>query len=136
MITHAAQDSLERIFFQAARTRLAIDPAHACEIVRAAAQGEARQDLSAEVLVLTIASIDFRIVLLLQFGDDDATRGYYAAHIRTSNLRGVSTALQPLSYRRETRVGRRGIEPRTSCVSSRHSKPLSYKPKCFFPGGR
>lgn len=79
MITHAAQDSLERIFFQAARTRLAIDPAHACEIVRAAAQGEARQDLSAEVLVLTIASIDFRIVLLLQFGDDDATRGYYAA---------------------------------------------------------
>lgn len=79
MITHAAQDSLERIFFQAARTRLVVDPAHACEIVKAQAASEAGQHVSAEMLVLTIASIDFRVVLLLQFADDEATRGYYAA---------------------------------------------------------
>jgi hypothetical protein len=80
VITQAAQDSLERIFFQAARTRLVVDPAHTCEIVRAAAaQGGAGQRPGAEVLVLTIASIHFRIVLLLQFADDEATRAYYSA---------------------------------------------------------
>ena len=53
---------------------------------------------------------------------------------RTSNLRGVSTALSPLSYGRNCvvlrtfRVGQRGLEPRTSCVSSRHSSRLSYRP--------
>lgn len=88
MITHAAQDSLERIFFQAARTRLVVDPAHACEIVRTTAQhDEAGQNFSAEVLVLTIASIGFRIVLLLQFADDEATRAYYAAQGADLTLR-------------------------------------------------
>ncbi|MGN6233813.1 MAG: hypothetical protein ACTHNZ_21935 [Trinickia sp.] len=81
MISHAAQGSFERIFFQAARTRLTVDAAHACEIapVPAHTQGTDRVGPSAEVLVLTIASIDFRIVMLLQFADDDGTRAYYGA---------------------------------------------------------
>ncbi|RDU97161.1 hypothetical protein [Trinickia dinghuensis] len=79
MITHAAQDSLERIFFQAARTRLTVDAAHACDIAPVAAPGETGSGPSTEVLVLTIASIDFRIVLLLQFADDEGTRAYYSA---------------------------------------------------------
>ncbi|PMS20396.1 hypothetical protein C0Z18_10680 [Trinickia dabaoshanensis] len=85
MITHAAQDSFERIFFQAARTRLTVDAGHACEIERVAGQGD--MDSSVDMIVLTIASIDFRIVLLLQFADDDATRGYYAAHSAERSLR-------------------------------------------------
>lgn len=85
MITHAAQDSLERIFFHAARTRLTMDAAHACEIVRAARPGD--MGPNADVIVLTIASIDFRIVLLLQFADDDATRAYYAAQGADRSLR-------------------------------------------------
>jgi hypothetical protein len=79
VISHAAQDSFERIFFQAARTRLTTDPAHACDIVPAASPERAGQGPSAEVLVLTIAAIDFRIVMLLQFADDEGTRAYYGA---------------------------------------------------------
>ncbi|MGG1944041.1 hypothetical protein AB1286_04440 [Trinickia sp. NRRL B-1857] len=85
MITHAAQDSLERIFFQSARTRLTVDAGHACEIVPVAARGEIGP--SPEIIVLTIASIDFRIVLLLQFADDEATRGYYAVQGADRSLR-------------------------------------------------
>lgn len=79
MITHAAQSSIERIFFHAARTRLTVDAGHACEIVQAAWPGPGDRGPSGDMIVLTIASIDFRIVLLLQFANDDATRAYYAA---------------------------------------------------------
>lgn len=94
MISQAAKDSFERIFLHAARTRLTMDPTHACEIapivVRVPsededASGDRRpthwreheRGPSAEVHVLTIASIGFRIVLLLQFTDDEATHAYY-----------------------------------------------------------
>ena len=87
MITHAAQSSIERIFFHAARTRLTIDAGHACEIVQAAQPGTGDMGPSGDMIVLTIASIDFRIVLLLQFADDDATRAYYAAQGADRSLR-------------------------------------------------
>lgn len=87
MITQAARDSLERIFFQAARTRLTVESSHACDIVRAAARDDAEPEPSAEVLVLTIASIAFRIVLLLQFADDEATRAYYLGQGAERTLR-------------------------------------------------
>lgn len=73
MISPHAQDSFERIFFAAARTRLVSDPQHVCEIVAApgdAAQGE-------HVVLLTISSTQFRLLLLLQVKDDEATRAYY-----------------------------------------------------------
>lgn len=79
MISHTARDSFERIFFQAVRTRLTVDTSHACDIVPVASPGEATHGPSDETLVLTIASIDFRMVLFLQFAEDEATRGYYAA---------------------------------------------------------
>jgi hypothetical protein len=75
MIDPRAKDSIERIFFSAARTRLVTDAQHACEIVsraNAAAQG-------VEVVVLTISSMQFRLLLLLHFNDDPATHQYYAA---------------------------------------------------------
>ena len=87
MITPAAKDSFERIFFQAARTRLTTAPEHTCEIVPAAVRGGAPAGQAAEIHVLTIASIGFRIVLLLQFADDAATRAYYAGQATDRSLR-------------------------------------------------
>lgn len=74
MIGPHAQDSFERIFFAAARTRLVTDPQHACEIAPApgdGAQGE-------HAVLLTISSMQFRLLLLLNVKDDEATRAYYA----------------------------------------------------------
>lgn len=92
MISQAAKDSFERIVFQAARTRLTVNSEHACEIVRAAAHEHAGQRSSAQVHVLTIVSIGFRIVLLLQFADDEATRAYYAG--QTANRALPEAALE------------------------------------------
>jgi hypothetical protein len=73
MISPHAKDSIERIFFAAARTRLVTDPQHACEI--AAHSSEKAQ--GAQVMVLTISSMQFRLLLLLHFNDDETTRRYY-----------------------------------------------------------
>ncbi|WP_430230147.1 hypothetical protein [Paraburkholderia tropica] len=73
MIGSNAQDSFERIFFAAARSRLVTDAQHACEFSPASnevAQGE-------HVIVLTISSMQFRVLLLIHLKDDDATRAYY-----------------------------------------------------------
>jgi hypothetical protein len=75
MIGPLAQDSFERIFFAAARTRLVTDPQHACEIAPVSG-GHAAQD--EHVVLLTIASTQFRLLLLLNVKDDEATRAYYA----------------------------------------------------------
>jgi hypothetical protein len=73
MIGAHARDSIERIFFAAARTRLVTEAQHNCEISPRAA--EAAQ--GARVVVLTISSMQFRLLLLLHFEDDEATRRYY-----------------------------------------------------------
>lgn len=91
MISQAAKDSLERIFFQAARSRLTAEPEHACDIVRVTTRGS-----SAEVIVLTIASIEFRIVLLLQFAEDEATRDYYVARSGQADERTLREAAMEL----------------------------------------
>ncbi|MCG5077550.1 hypothetical protein [Paraburkholderia tagetis] len=73
MIGPQAQDSFERILFAAARTRLVTDPQHACEIASApddSAEGE-------HAVLLTISSMQFRLLLLLHIKDDEATRAYY-----------------------------------------------------------
>ncbi|WP_027796695.1 hypothetical protein [Paraburkholderia acidipaludis] len=73
MIGAQAKDSIERIFFSAVRTRLVTDAQHHCEISPRPA--EAAQ--GAQVVVLTISSMQFRLLLLLHFEDDEATRRYY-----------------------------------------------------------
>jgi hypothetical protein len=73
MIGTHAKDSIERIFFAAVRTRLVTDAQHGCEIAPRAgetAQGE-------RMVVLTISSMQFRMLLLLHFNDDERTRRYY-----------------------------------------------------------
>ncbi|CAM2165172.1 Chemotaxis phosphatase CheX-like domain-containing protein [Paraburkholderia sacchari] len=73
MIGPQAQESFEQIFFAAARTRLVTDPLHACEIT--AAPGERARGEHA--VLLTISSMQFRLLLLLHIKDDEATRAYY-----------------------------------------------------------
>jgi hypothetical protein len=73
MVGTHARDSIERIFLAAVRTRLVTDSQHACEItprVGERAQGE-------HLVVLTISSMQFRLLLLLHFEDDERTQRYY-----------------------------------------------------------
>ncbi|WP_175750518.1 hypothetical protein [Burkholderia anthina] len=90
MISAQARAGFERIFFDAARTRLA--SGGTCEIRPAAddAHGashdsprNAKSRLTPKVVehvaVLTISALHFRLLLALRFRDDDATRRHFAA---------------------------------------------------------
>ena len=74
MISEQAKDSIERIFRQAARLRLTVDAGDSCEITQGAPHHGAADG---ELIVLTISSIVFRLLLVLHFNNDDATRAYY-----------------------------------------------------------
>ncbi|KWF38275.1 hypothetical protein [Burkholderia pseudomultivorans] len=88
MISEQAKGGFERIFFDAARTRLA-SGSGACDIrpaatdVPDAAHAKARARAGAKaaehVVVLTISALHFRLLLALRFSDDDATRRHFAA---------------------------------------------------------
>ncbi|WP_323121153.1 hypothetical protein [Burkholderia alba] len=86
MISAQARDSLDRIFRQAALTRLPVRDGDPCNI----APLDPR-DASAlpgdDVVVLTISSMTFRLLLALHFADDDATRDYYLADTAGRTLR-------------------------------------------------
>ena len=76
MITSQAKDSFERIFRKAAQARLPRDAGDTCEIVPLAEAGTgATKDT--QVVVLTISSIVFRLLLILHFDENDSTRNYY-----------------------------------------------------------
>ena len=101
MISAQAKESFERILEKAARTRLTVDSADTCQIVPqarhgagsnvdAAATGRAGAPASrhaartatdranvANVVVLTISSISFRLLLMLHVNEDAATVAYY-----------------------------------------------------------
>ncbi|CAB3801133.1 hypothetical protein [Paraburkholderia fynbosensis] len=76
MISAHARDSFERIFRKAAQTRLPVKADDLCEIVPLAEAG-AGATKNTQVVVLTISSIVFRLLLILHFDEDDSTRGYY-----------------------------------------------------------
>ncbi|KVM10748.1 hypothetical protein WL05_09465 [Burkholderia ubonensis] len=80
MIGAQAKASFERIFFDAARTRL-VSGGGACDIAPAAdeppRERRSRAKPAAQVAVLTISALHFRLLLALRFNDDDATRRYY-----------------------------------------------------------
>jgi len=74
VISSNAQDSFDRIVRKAVRTRLALHTEDACDI--AVAQPD--DGISGEqALILTISSITFRLLLVLRFDDEAATRAYY-----------------------------------------------------------
>ncbi|MEM5343740.1 hypothetical protein [Paraburkholderia azotifigens] len=89
MISQQAKDSIERIFLHSARTRLPVDSGDACDLAPVDAQ-HANQALAAHVVVLTISSISFRLLLVLHFDDDQTTRDYY---LRESEDRLLAEAL-------------------------------------------
>ncbi len=72
MIGANAVASFERIFFGAARARLVENGG--CEIVPREAPDASR---GMEVVVLTISSLSFRLLLLLHYREDAATRELY-----------------------------------------------------------
>ncbi|MFM0740778.1 hypothetical protein PQQ51_26345 [Paraburkholderia xenovorans] len=76
MITAQAKDSFERIFRKAAQARLPVDSSDICEIVPLADACEGSTK-DTQVVVLTISSIVFRLLLILHFDENDGTRGYY-----------------------------------------------------------
>lgn len=80
MIGSHAKDSIERLFFAAARTRLVTDAQHACEISPRPAEAAQGSDM----VVLTISSMQFRLLLLLHYEDDEATRQYYVGDAQRS----------------------------------------------------
>ncbi|KWB86865.1 hypothetical protein [Burkholderia ubonensis] len=85
MISAQAKASFERIFFDAARTRLATGGG-ACDIAPAAdeppRERRSRAKPAAQVAVLTISALHFRLLLALRFNDDDATWRYYTGAVQ------------------------------------------------------
>jgi hypothetical protein len=88
MISSNAQASIEGILLKAARSRL---PQHAedmCEIVPLA-QDRVSSRPEANVIVLTISSILFRLLLVFHFDDDASTRNYFAKETGDVSLQDV-----------------------------------------------
>ncbi|MBU9225369.1 hypothetical protein KTD22_01900 [Burkholderia multivorans] len=90
MISAQAKAGFERIFFDAARTRLAADST--CDIrpvahdagdaaSAAASRSTSRANARAaeHLAVLTISALHFRLLLALNFRDDEATRRHFAS---------------------------------------------------------
>ncbi|MET3445845.1 hypothetical protein [Ralstonia sp. 1138] len=74
MIRSNAQESFDRIFRKAARTRLVRQTGDTCHIDTAAEGDTLSGD---EALILTISSIAFRLLLVLRFDASEATRAYF-----------------------------------------------------------
>jgi hypothetical protein len=98
VISAHARDSFERILTKAARTRLPRTPDASCDIVRLNVRqpGSAAMDTDvdlvarhANVVVLTISSIDFRMLLVLHFDEDDVTTRYFVGDDQDKPFREV-----------------------------------------------
>jgi len=88
MISSNAQAGIESILFKAARSRLPQQPDDTCEIVPLAhAHDSTRPD--ANVIILTISSILFRLLLVFHFDDDTGTRDYFARQTGDVSLQDV-----------------------------------------------
>jgi len=107
VISAQAKAGFERIFFDAARTRLA--SGGACDIRPSAGPAHDGQDhapaksrtkptVPEHVAVLTISALHFRLLLALRFSDDDATRRYFAgATAGTSSQRPLPEAFMEVA---------------------------------------
>jgi hypothetical protein len=76
VISTHAKESIERIVFRATRSRLTVDVGDVCEIVPAGAHG-AHGLPDANLVILTISGIAFRLLLILHFDEDERTRNYF-----------------------------------------------------------
>ena len=85
MITDLALQSIADIFCHAARARLTATPGDSCEIT-AVPRWDRDHPAGPCAVALTISSIGFRLLLVLHFSKDDATRAYYAGDDTTRSL--------------------------------------------------
>ena len=76
MISADAKNSFDRIFRKAAQARLPTGTSDLCEIAPIPDAG-AGATKNTQVVVLTISSIVFRLLLILHFDEDDSTHRYY-----------------------------------------------------------
>jgi hypothetical protein len=76
VISGHAKDSIERIFIKAAKSRLTLDTGDVCEIAPLGERG-APDMRDANLVVLTISGLVFRLLLILHFDEDDRTRDYF-----------------------------------------------------------
>jgi hypothetical protein len=90
VITNEAKRSIGAIFEQAAKGRLTATAGDSCTIESVAASGRA-DTLGPRAIVLTISSIAFRLLFVLHFSDDDATRAYYVGSDTSRTLAEVLT---------------------------------------------
>ncbi|WP_118182758.1 hypothetical protein [Paraburkholderia phosphatilytica] len=90
MITNEAKRSIEAIFEQAAKSRLTATAGDSCTTTPVAVEGRA-DTLGPRAIVLTISSIAFRLLFVLHFSDDDATRAYYVGNDTSRTLPEVLT---------------------------------------------
>lgn len=88
MISSNAQTSIEAILLKAARSRLPRHPDDACEIVPLAQTYDSAQP-EANVIILTISSILFRLLLVFHFDDDANTRDYFGRETGEVSLRDM-----------------------------------------------
>ena len=90
MISSNAQDSFDRIFRKAARSRLALHAEDTCDVATAA-QGDAIG--GEQAMILTITSIAFRLLLVLRF--DEGERIARAVALKCAARVGASANSSP-----------------------------------------
>jgi hypothetical protein len=78
VISAQAKQSFERILHKAAQTRLTAQPGDVCSIApRASHDACAAAAAATNVVILTISSITFRLLLILHVNEDAATVEYF-----------------------------------------------------------
>ena len=76
MISANAKESIERIFFRAAESRLTMEANDVCEFIPAGAHG-AHSLPDANLVVLTISGIAFRLLLILHYDENERVHNYF-----------------------------------------------------------
>jgi hypothetical protein len=89
MISSQAADSMERIFCRAVQARLPLGTDDNCEVTREKSIRSVLPHTGENVVILTISSIMFRIIMVLHFEDDASTRAYCNAQNAEGSLLDV-----------------------------------------------
>ncbi|SAL33776.1 hypothetical protein AWB64_03229 [Caballeronia sordidicola] len=87
MISSNAQASIEGLFMKAVRSRLPQEAEDTCDIVLLARDENSMNVRDSNVVFLTISSIQFRILLVFHFDEDERTRGYFVKDVEEGSLR-------------------------------------------------
>jgi hypothetical protein len=87
MISSNAQASIESLFMKAARSRLLQATEDICDIASLAQDDKSMNTHDDNVVILTISSIQFRLLLVFRFDENERTRNYFVKDAEDSSLR-------------------------------------------------